>query len=368
MKAFAGVSVVFRVDASVQIGTGHVMRCLTLAAALTQQGAHCYFICRDHEGNLISHIRAQGHEVSALPRPQMPSMDGDTAHASWLGVEWAVDARETQLALAGRRVDWLVVDHYALDVKWESALAGHARRLLVIDDLADRPHACDALLDQNLGRQEGDYREHVPAACRMMVGPGYALLRPEFAALREDSLARRRRAGLRHLLVAMGGIDSPNATGAALSALQGLPTGPLPEDSRITVVMGPAAPWLDAVQAQAGRMPWRTDIVIGVADMAQRMADSDLAIGAAGVTAWERCCLGLPAMIVVLADNQAPGARALAAAGAGIVLGATGDVMRNLPTALSSLVSANELSKMSKAASRVTDGRGVTRVMNAMAA
>jgi UDP-2,4-diacetamido-2,4,6-trideoxy-beta-L-altropyranose hydrolase len=314
------VNVVFRADASLEIGTGHVMRCLTLADALSAQGAECHFICREHPGHLIEHIRAKGLAVHALPcSPDGRNMDDDAplAHANWLGATQREDAEACAAILRDVHADWLVVDHYALDVRWEEALAPHHRKLMVIDDLADRPHRCDLLLDQTFGRRADDYRPWVPAGCTLLCGSRYALLRPEFAALRSYSLARRESPRLQRLLVTMGGVDKDNATGRVLEALESCA---LPDDCRITVVMGATAPWLAEVRRQAAQLRWPTEVRVGVSDMARLMADSDLAIGAAGATSWERCCLGLPTVMIVLAENQKTAAMLLEQAQAAVIL------------------------------------------------
>jgi len=352
------MKVAFRVDASLQIGTGHVMRCLTLADALAARGVGCQFICRTHEGNLIDFIRSKGHTAHALPiGAALPRSPADPAHASWLGATQAEDAEACAHILAAQRPDWLIVDHYALDARWECALAPHYRTLMVIDDLADRPHACDLLLDQTFGRDAADYRPLVPADCRLLCGSHYALLRPEFPALRPYSLKRRAQPALRELLITMGGVDKDNATGQVLQALR---TCPLPTDCRITVVMGATAPWLDEVKRLAQDMPWPTRVRVGVSDMAQLMADSDLAIGAAGATSWERCCLGMPTMMLVLAENQRKIAEALREAGAAHLVDAS--QLNNQPLIAPEYLELFSLSAMSHAAASITDGLGAAQV------
>ncbi|MCG9042275.1 UDP-2,4-diacetamido-2,4,6-trideoxy-beta-L-altropyranose hydrolase [Laribacter hongkongensis] len=294
--------VIFRADASWHIGSGHVMRCLTLADALTTRGTECQFICRAHPGHLADFIRQKGYPVHLLDvESDLPEQDAPLAHASWLGASMEQDAAQTAALLARLQPDWLVVDHYALDARWETLQRPHAGKLMVIDDLADRRHDCDLLLDQNLGRLDADYAELVPPHCQRLLGSTYALLRPEFVALREYSLQRRQPGMLRTLLISMGGVDKDNATGRILQALFG---AALPQDCRITVVMGATAPWLEEVKAQAATLPWSTEVSVNVGNMAQLMADADLAIGAAGSTSWERCCLGLPCITVCLAQNQ----------------------------------------------------------------
>lgn len=363
------MKVVFRTDASLQIGSGHVMRCLTLADALTAQGAECHFISRAHPGHLLDLTRQRGYTAHSLEMPEQQAQAATSptlAHAAWLGCDWQTDAAQTGTILASLQPDWLVVDHYALDQHWESALKSHYKKLMVIDDLADRAHRCDLLLDQNLGSQPQDYAKRVPAHCQVFTGPHYALLRPEFAALRPYSLQRRQaHTALGKVLITMGGVDQDNATAQVLQALK---TSALPADCRITAVMGLAAPWLQNVRELAAQMPWPTEVVVNVNDMAQRMADSDLAIGAAGSTSWERCCLGLPTLMVVLAINQQPGAQALAAAHAARLLGTVSDIATQLPLAAIELIDSDCQSRMSLAASALTDGQGVGRILQAIGA
>jgi len=232
---------------------------------------------------------------------------------------------------------------------------------MVIDDLADRPHACDLLLDQTFGREATDYHPFVPAACRLLCGSQYALLRPEFAALRPYSLQRRAQPTLRELLITMGGVDKDNATGQVLQALRSCR---LPADCRITVVMGATAPWLDEIRKEAQDMPWPTRVLVGVSDMAQLMADSDLAIGAAGATSWERCCLGLPTIMLVLAENQRKIAEELCEAGAAhlIEVSTLNNQLLIVPDNWEPLF----LGAMSAAAAAITDGSRVAQVINAL--
>lgn len=350
--------IALRTDASLQIGTGHVMRCLTLADALRDRGGQCVFVCRAHEGHLLDLIQRRGHGAVALPAGEAGyQAPGRLAHDGWLGTAWATDAQATRQALSGQPVDWLVLDHYGLDRQWEAAMRPSCRRLLVIDDLADRQHDCDWLIDQNLGRGAADYDGLLSTDTHRLIGPSFALLRPEFAQWRDYSLKRRAGQPLRNLLIAMGGVDKGNATGQLLHALQAAPLSP---DMRITAVMGPHAPWLHQLREQAAAMPRPTQVLTGVDNMAQLMADSDLAIGAAGGTAWERCALGLPSVVVVLAANQQAGAEALAQAGAAVVVQDIGNIVEVL-TSLSD--KASLLGNLSSAAARLVDGNGVARIL-----
>lgn len=359
--------IAFRVDASLDIGTGHVMRCLTLAGVLRDRGAHCFFVTREHPGNLIDLIRQRGFDAHLLPHAvgadDITDPEEDVAlpgYSSWLGTGWVADARQTIELLGGATWDWLIVDHYALDARWEQQLRNVVRRIMVIDDLADRPHDCDLLLDQNLGRSADAYRELLPQACRVLTGPAYALIHPRFSASRpaKDRSSSPPSNALR-ILVAMGGVDQHDATSRVL---EGLKQCPLPSDSRITVVMGAHAPWLERVQELAAGMPWPTEVKINVEDMAQLMAEHDLAVGAAGTTAWERCCMGLPTLLTVLADNQQNGAASLEKNGAVVLLNRFRPLADELAVKLPPVLDPETLGAMSRAGMSVTDGRGVFKI------
>lgn len=358
--------ITFRADASIQIGTGHVMRCLTLAEELKRQGHECLFICREHNGHLGELIAAKGFSLHLLPvgdeAEQASSKLNWNAHATWLGVTWQQDAEQIRAILSNQPVDWLVVDHYALDIGWEQQAAEVADRIMVIDDLADREHQCNLLLDQTFGRSAADYRALVPDNCELLCGSQYALLRPEFAELRPYSLQRRQQPALRQLLITMGGVDKNNVTGQVLEALR---DSELPADCNIVVVMGATAPWLEAVKQQAETLPWPTEVKAGVNNMAQLMADSDLAIGAAGATSWERCCLGLPTVMMVLADNQRYAAHLLTKAGAVRELLLGYDLSYDLGILIKKFSGVEKsLESTVDHASNITDGKGCERIVS----
>ena len=279
--------VAFRTDAALTIGTGHVMRCLTLARALALQGHNCRFVCRDLPGNLNPQVAAE-FDLTPLPAPQGPVPAGPPVHAAWAGVDWTQDAAETRSALQAAPPDWLVLDHYAFDARWQKTALPDGTKLMVIDDLADRPHICDMLLDQNFGHEALNYAGLVPDGSICLTGPRYALLRPEFADLRAKALAARAGRSLRHLLISMGGVDTVDAT---LTILRALPGAPLPENLEIEVVMGTQAPrWNKFARWQAkcpGERKWWL-----MRDM--RAWASRSGIGGGGTT-WERCRLARPA-------------------------------------------------------------------------
>ncbi|WP_434777349.1 UDP-2,4-diacetamido-2,4,6-trideoxy-beta-L-altropyranose hydrolase [Neisseria sp. Ec49-e6-T10] len=299
---------VFRVDAALHIGSGHVMRCLTLADALKEQNINNIFICRAYQGNLIDFIRQKGFEIHQLPCVSsdfIATEKQSIPHTHWLGVTWQEDAEQTINYLKQKKItiDWLIIDHYALDKHWEEQLRGYVQKIMVIDDLADRAHSCELLLDQNLGREKIDYQLLVPDSCQLLIGPQYALLRPEFLQWRKESLLRRNNhTKIKQLLISLGGVDAQNITSEVLHCLA--ECNNLPKDSQIKVIMGEKAPHLSQVKVIAQQMPYETEVIVNTNQMAQIMAQSDLAIGAAGSTSWERCCLGLPTIAIALAQNQ----------------------------------------------------------------
>lgn len=348
----------FRVDASIQIGSGHVMRCLTLAKALREHGIQCSFICREHEGHLGELIKKNGFELFLLSTEIGADLqiDSGLAHSSWLHCSMDMDAKQTRQVLP-EKVDCLVVDHYALDARWESQMRSVCQKIVVIDDLADRKHDCDILLDQNLGTTETDYSELVPDYCIKLIGPKFALLRPEFAEWREYSLQRRKYPELKHILISMGGVDKNNMTGKILHQLS---LSLLPDESTITVVMGATAPWLENIKSLAIKMPIFTKVLVNVENMAELIANCDFVIGAAGATAWERCCLGAPSIILVLAANQKRIAQALVDANLVFFL----DEQKINDFKLTNYLNYSSIKNMIALSSSLVDGLGVSRVVD----
>ncbi len=358
--------IIFRVDASIVLGYGHVMRCLTLAMAMReQQSVDIVFLCRELEGHLIALISGYGFQVHALPNTHAALYHGSKKLSNrCLEAAWGKDVEQCKPYLSRIGPDWLIVDHYMLGKDWEHDLTDFYGKLLVIDDLVNRTHECDMLLDQTLGRSEVAYQNLVPMHCTVLTGIQYALLRPEFSALREYSLSRRcSRFELKQVLVSMGGIDQHNVTHGVLEALQ---CSVLPRDCHIVVVLSSQSPALDAVIEQAKMMAGEVSVKVDVKNMAQLMADSDLAIGAAGTSSWERCCLGLPSFLIVVAENQWDNAKAQVASKAALLLGQGENALAALPEAIEKCISTNLLAELSAEAGQLCDGAGVRRVLASM--
>ncbi|MCK9201493.1 MAG: UDP-2,4-diacetamido-2,4,6-trideoxy-beta-L-altropyranose hydrolase [Gallionella sp.] len=306
--------IAFRADATSQIGTGHFMRCLTLADALRQRGAQIRFVSRGLPVHLRDMLAAKGMEFVPLNSDVVEAPLDDLAHSKWLETSQAQDARGTVEALGDRKWDWLVVDHYALDVRWERAMRGFVEGIMAIDDLADRQHDCDVLLDQNYyADMQTRYVGKVPERCRLLLGPRYALLREEFWRVREQ--VKPRTGEVRRILVFFGGVDADNYTGLAIQALTGIAN----QGMHVDVVIGVQHPYREQIQQACAAQGYACHIQ--TSRMAELMAAADLAIGAGGSASWERCCLGLPALLVALADNQVDIAKELDSIGAGIYIG-----------------------------------------------
>lgn len=307
------LSVAVRADASSRIGSGHIMRCLALAEGLTRRGAHVIFLSRAHAGHINDEIRQRGFEVHELPAGG--EAGGSGSYAGWLGVDPERDAGESIDALGGERTDWLIVDHYALDRSWEEMLRPRVGNILVIDDLADRSHSCEVLVDQGFVPEPWRrYDGLVPPRCTRLLGTDYALLRPEFAAARArlslwDGTVRR-------VLVSFGGPDADDMTGRALDALDHPDLAHLEVD----VVVGASNANLPTLRRRAAdRAVVR--LHVNTPDMAGLMSRADLALGAGGTTTWERLCLGLPSLVVTVAVNQEASIAALHEADCVIWLG-----------------------------------------------
>lgn len=295
------LDVAFRVDATGVIGTGHFMRCLTLADTLRHRGARIRFVSRGLPVHLCDMLTERGIACMHLPEGDSDGdarwRGSDLKHAAWLGTTQAHDALCTTQALEDKTWDWLIVDHYGLDQRWETAMRRVARRIMAIDDLADRHHDCDVLLDQNFYLDmKQRYTGKVPIQGRLLLGPRYALLRDTFQQLRAQCMSRT---GLvTRILVFFGGVDVHNFTGAAIQALVGLGMPELAVD----VVIGAQHPHRSVIEEDCAAAGYTC--YVQTTSMAELTAAADLAVSAGGSAAWERCCLGLPALSLCTADNQ----------------------------------------------------------------
>lgn len=372
--------VIFRCDSSLAIGSGHVMRCRTLARALKRRGAEIVFLCRRQPGDLIALLEQEFRVLVLTTCPQISpeaeqvtSIKGRELYSSWLGCSEEQDAIESLAALAHGQLQspsWVVVDHYALAALWEHRvqedlrLAGSSTpNVLALDDLADRVHQVNVLVDASRpdSAAPGPYRDLVPETCTTLLGPAYALLEPIYMQLQPLLAARSK---LDRVLVFFGGMDASNHAGVALQAL----SHPRLLHLSVDVAVGTATPHLADLESRVLQRP-NTKLHVGLPSLAGLMARADLALGAAGTASWERVCLGLPCLVVPVADNQEQGARALQASGAArcLNLQAEADPVATLSMALLNVLDDPEALKgMSESCLQLGDGRGLHRVVAVM--
>ncbi|MFL5678752.1 MAG: UDP-2,4-diacetamido-2,4,6-trideoxy-beta-L-altropyranose hydrolase [Chloroflexota bacterium] len=329
---------VVRADASAALGTGHVTRTRTLAEALVRRGWRVTFVTREMPARTAAAIEDAGIALLKL------SAD--------------VESEPSEMAeRIGDGIDLVVADHYGFDTRWFETIHRHlpGAMVVVIDDLGDRSMAVDVVLNQNLGADAAMYAGLIPAGARVLAGPAYALLRPEFAARRRRGRTRDGRVD--RILIFLSGSDAPDVTARAMTALGDL--GP-----SLDVVVGGAHPDLAGLRSIAARQP-RTRLFVDTDAMAELMDGADLAVGAPGSASWERCALGLPAVLVILADNQVQTESHLVRAGAAVSVGWHTDVSAGtLARTVRELMSdPTRVMAMSAAAAAVTDGRGAERVV-----
>lgn len=328
--------ILFVADAGPEVGGGHVMRSLTLARALAERGAACAFLATPEVRTVLDAFA-----------PDMPR-------------QWCAGASSAEvLEAVGDGHDALVFDHYGLGAGEQQAMA-RGRTAMALDDLADRPLAVDLVLDSGPQRRTEDYAGLVPTGARLLLGPAYAPVRPQFAALRAGALARSR-SRVERVLVSMGLTDVDGITGRVLDRLR-----PRLGVAAADVALGASAPSLAGLQRLARRDP-RLVVHVDTPMMAELCAGADFAVGAAGSSVWERCTLATPSVLVVLAENQRPAARALAALGAALVVEADApDFDQALDRALIRLSTDADLrSRLASKSAEMCDGLGSARAAEA---
>lgn len=363
----AGQQVALRVDASVTMGTGHLRRCLSLAQALAEQGARVTLVTRALDGVAALVLGQCAWPVAWLPRPvaepDAQAWADGPPHAAWAGVCWSQDATETADAIKETLPDWLVVDHYAFDARWHQAIRQRLGcRLLVIDDIADRPLDADILLDHNWAADHrAKYQGRLQREPTWLAGPRFALL----SAAYRDAPRYSFHPEVRSIGIFMGGTDPGGITAKVLRCIR----QEAGFDGRIEVVSTTANPHLSALRAACVASPGTT-LTLDLPDLSAFFARHDITIGAGGGATWERCFVGVPTIGLVIADNQAaslPGLHALDTLRAAYLADAPhahrGLGMKPLSDTLSGLIDDTAARKrLCAAAAALVDGRGAQRV------
>ncbi len=340
--------IAFRLDSSTEIGSGHLMRCLAQARALRARGAEVVFVCAALPGSHAGTARRAGFDVMVI-EPLDPS-DPDFEEA---------DAEATAAALVAP-VDLLAVDHYGLSSRWERMMRSMCDRILVIDDLADRSHDADLLVDPTWPPDPARYDGLVAPATRRLLGPRYALMSSDISDLHDEPYDAARPP---RLLVFFGGSDLPGMTGRTLQALA---EGP-PLDVDVDVVIGATNPHAEAARS-AARVMTRVTVHEALPSLAPLLARSTASVGAGGVAMWERLCAGVPSIVISLADNQVPATSGLSEAGVIAYLGPDDAVTpATLGSAVRALLGDPDLRRrMSEAGRSLVDGRGAERIAEAV--
>ncbi|MDA1353898.1 MAG: UDP-2,4-diacetamido-2,4,6-trideoxy-beta-L-altropyranose hydrolase [bacterium] len=351
-----------RVDSSMLIGSGHVMRCLTLSKALRSRGHHVTFICRELPGNLIYLIKENAFdcEILAFSKEEtdlyLTQKIADN-YSEWLGVTLTQDATETYIALSTISVDFLIVDHYSIDSSWEHFVKPLVKHVLVIDDLANRHHDCDILLDPNFYKEfSSRYQPWINSGCRALLGPSYALIRNEFNAVRlQRAQKNSQKFSVKRILVYMGGADPKNITKSVLCALH-------PESDKfdhIDIILGSINPWKESLQTEFSTQPFH--IHVQPSHYVNLLAQADLAISAGGSACYERIFIGLPSIVIPIAENQMALSSDLHEIGAHLMCP---NLDENLQFSRLIATIERQYEPMQKCMSALIDGNGIERVIS----
>lgn len=290
------MKIAVRADASSEIGTGHLRRCQSIADAFRELGSEICFVVRKHDSVAEKVVAGTDYPLVWLPEGSGAEPDA-TPHAAWARVSWQRDVAETVAALRDNAPDWLIVDHYGFDARWHEAVrAALGCRILVVDDLGDRPLAPQMLLDPNVAASHADkFAGRLLTGARMLAGPRFAPLSPAYRVAARYVFSPE----VRSVGVFMGGADAEGASAAVVKALR----RDAGYEGRIEVVSTSASPYLDELEwlcAVDGNVALSVDLP----ELSAFFARHDLQIGAGGTSSYERCCIGAPTVALVLASNQ----------------------------------------------------------------
>jgi len=344
-------NVVIRADASTEIGTGHIMRCLTLANLLRSYGCKIIFICQELSGDLCDFLEEKEFQVCRI------AIDSQK-NESLLQLE--LSQVVNIINQSKLTIDWLIVDHYKLDIKWESKIRPFVNKIMVIDDLANRVHDCDLLLDQNpYNNYQHRYQDLVSNSCLQLLGLDYLMLRSEFTS--KSNLHKKQTAIAQNILITMGGTDSRNITCWLIEALEYVPIS-----LSIRIVVGAGCPHTNKIKLAASKANLHEiSVEQSVTNISELMLWSDLAICAGGFTTYELAFMGVPTIVISASATQLEAAIALHQLGITKFIGEFGNIpMSSIVSELSDMIFKSEkrveLSYIGKAK---IDGYGVNRVV-----
>ncbi len=357
-----------RVDASLKMGTGHTYRMLTLACQLQKHGHKVVFICRRLQGNLIEFVK-NSFEVLELPAPDASQRLGDhCVHAPWLEVSYELEITQTYQLIDSylvrtkqQKLDWLIIDHYGIEKEFQLFMQPLMAKCMQVDDLADRQHEVDVLLDQNFYPTDDRYDKLLPSQALRLCGPQYALLRDEFEIARQQLGSYEIRLEAGEVVVFFGGIDAVNETYKALLGLLSVES-----EDHFHVIIGINNPHKEAIEALCLEHSGKVSLHIQVKNMTVFLASTYLFVGAVGATTWERCAMALPGLVCSVADNQQQVATNLQNLGAHCYLGLntelTSEDYRNAYQHL--LANKAVLKGQSELCAQLVDGNGCLKVVS----
>ncbi len=348
----------FRVDSSDKIGTGHVMRCLTLADELGKAGHDILFICSDLTGNIGSFIKKKGYNIH-LFRHHEKSQDKLTP----LTFNWKMDVDKTITVLkeVTYQVDWLIIDHYEISENWEVMIRPFVKKIMVIDDLANRKHDCDILLDQMYGETGERYKGLLSPHCKGLFGINYALLRSQFREHKKKHFVFNKNKVTIHVF--FGGNDHKNYTGKFCKIL--LENFP---QFNLKAVVGANYLHLDCLNELKNQYDKRFQWKQNLENMAAYMAECDLSIGAAGTTTWERACVGLPSAYLSIHNNQKDILKTLEKRGFCVFLGDADTIENHYFVKLTKqfINDENRIIEIYKKCNQSVDGLGTQRIIKTL--
>ena len=354
----------FRVDASNLIGIGHVMRCITLANYFKKKGIISHFIMRSFPGNYLQIVKNNGHITHSL---KLTNKATDITNASnnfiykhWLGTSQKNDFLDSVKILNDIKPNLVIIDHYAIDKEWHNYLKENNSKIMVIDDLGDRYYDCNMLLDTTEGRLKKDYKNLTNKNCKLLLGARYSLIRDEFINLRKKSIIKYSKfKGIKKILISFGGSDPNNSTSKLLNIVS-----QWDESITINLILGKNFQYLKELKINKKKLKNKVNININVDNMAKILFDNDLVIGSPSVSAWERCGMGVPSIVIINSKNQEIVAKNLDKFGASINLGWIDKLKtKNVLSTLDSLKSSKRrMIQMSKSAYNLCDGNGKAQV------
>lgn len=349
------MNIFFRVDASKSIGIGHFMRCLTIANEMRNLGESCFFISRELSQHSIQLLEKNNHDYLQLPVHNLPKKT--EGNFDWLPISSIHDANETLEILASKEPGVLILDQYGIDKAWTSIVRPATKKVIIIDDLANRELDCSLLINPTYGMTDEHYLGLVSEDCKKLIGSKYAPLRDEFSQLRSVAIMKRSSSRpIKRILVFLGGGLQTKNIKIVLDSLKEINWN---NEIYIDLIINKDDPIINYLTNKQNEYPYKINIFSNIGNMAELILETDLAIGSAGSTSWERCCLGLPSIVKVIADNQRLIAENLKKTGAAL-LWENSDQLIN---AIEKFISSKSFQKrMIKSAFEVCDGLGAQRI------